>query len=188
MTDISGALGMPSNKDAVRDEHDFYATDPRAIDDLFSEEKFSEFILEPAAGQGHLVYRMKEYGKIVMGRDLIDRGHGFDVKDFLKSTEQWDGDIITNPPFKYGTEFAYKALGTVKPGNKVAFFVKLLFLETQKRRELFDTHPPKTVYVYSKRIGCFKGGGEDLSGNTAIAYCWVVWEKGYRGPTTLRWI
>lgn len=199
--DISGALGMPSNKNYKdrfkigiandidnREPNDFYATDPRAIDALFEVEDFDTNIWEPAAGQGHLSNRMKHFGKNVYSSDLIDRGRGYVKKDFLNSDVRWVGDIITNPPFKYGIEFVNKALQSIEEGAKVAFFVKLLFLETQKRRELFELHPPKVVHVFSKRIGTFKGGGTDYSGNTAIAYCWIVWEKGYKGETKLSWI
>ena len=123
--------------------------------------------------------------------DIVDRVNDGTVEiiDFLNCNEKWDGDIVTNPPYKLATEFVYKTLETIKEGNKVAMFLKLTFLETQKRKELFIKHPPKIVYVSSSRLGCSQTGEFDGNGNTisAIAYCWFIWEKGYKGETIIKW-
>jgi len=113
-------------------------------------------------------------------------------------------DIITNPPYKYANEFVTKALDNVKDGCKVAMFLKLAFLESQERYYMFMKNPPKTVYVFSKRMVCAKNGdfyqrtedGEikrDSNGNpmmlsSAMAYAWFVWEKGYKGDSIIKWI
>ena len=86
----------------------------------------------------------------------------------------WNGSIITNPPYKYAYEFVEKALDTVTEGNKVAMFLKLQFLEGKKRRKLFDTVPPQTIYVSSSRLLCAKNGEFD--------------KKGYKGDTIVKWI
>lgn len=103
----------------------------------------------------------------------------------------WDGDIITNPPYKYAKEFVEKALNTIPIGNKVAMLLKLLFLEGKARKELFRKYPPKYVYVFSGRIMCAKNGAFEkmkAGGGSAIAYAWFIWEKGYDGKPTLDWI
>lgn len=69
-------------------------------------------------------------------------------------------------------------------------FLKLTFLESKKRRELFDKYPPKTIYVSSSRLQCAKNGEFEKYKNgvgTAIAYAWLVWEKGYKGEPVVRW-
>ena len=107
--------------------------------------------------------------------------------DFLHSgINEWDGDIITNPPYKYAKEFVEEALRVVTDGHKVAMFLKLTFLEGQARRDLFRQHPPQTVYVSSARLQCGKNG--DFSGTSMVAYAWFVWQKGHQGPTVLKWI
>lgn len=58
-------------------------------------------IWECSAGQGHLSERLTELGYEVRSTDLIDRGYGEGGIDFLQTTEMWDGDILTNPPYKY---------------------------------------------------------------------------------------
>lgn len=47
--------------------------------------------------------------------------------DFLNTKDAFDGDIVTNPPYKYALEFVRKSLDIVKHGNKVAMFLKLQF-------------------------------------------------------------
>ena len=60
-------------------------------------------ILEPSAGQGHIVKVLKEYFKNaeIEATDLIDRGYCEGGVDFLKKDygdKKYDL-IITNPPF-----------------------------------------------------------------------------------------
>ena len=76
--------------------------------------------------------------------------------------------------------FVEKALETVPPGNKVAMFLKLTFLEGQGRRSLFRDRPPQTVYVSSARLQCGKNG--EFTGKSAVAYAWFVWRRGYPRP------
>ena len=103
----------------------------------------------------------------------------------MSCSAQWDGDIITNPPYKYAKEFVEKALELVTTGRRVAMFLKLTFLEGQGRRELFKNNPPKVVYVSSARLNCGKNGV--FTGTSAVAYCWVIWQKGHAGPTQIKW-
>lgn len=169
--------------------HDYYATDPFAVELLLSQEAFSQDIWEPACGEGHISEQLKKYGYRVHSTDLIDRGYGMGGIDFLKEKDgfEFHGDIITNPPYKYAKQFVEKAMDVLRDGGKLAMFLKLLFLEGNSRRDLFKKHPPSTVYVSSDRLKCGKNGvfSEDRS---AVAYCWIVWEKGYVGPTILKWI
>ena len=106
--------------------------------------------------------------------------------DFLSQKTKFDGDILTNPPYKYALEFVEKALELINVGNKVIMFLKLQFLEGQERRRLFDTMQLKKVYVFSKRQQCAKNGV--FTGSSAVAYAWFVWEKGYHNLPQLEWI
>ena len=178
-------LGASSHTDKEREENDYYATDPKAIDDLFKQEEFSDYIWECASGGGHLVRAMLDYGKKVYSTDLIDRGWQNKIVDFLKCDKPYNGDIITNPPYKYCTEFILKALELT--GNKVAMFLKLQTLEGQDRyKKIFKDYPPKTIYVYSKRIQCGKNGV--FEGSSAVCYAWFVWEKNVKTDPVIKWI
>ena len=188
-TSIFKTLGASNHTENDREENDFYATDPQAINLLCEVEQFDKNILEPACGQGHLSKRLIEYGYQVLSYDLIDRGYGIQ-NDFLKTTS-WNGDIITNPPYKIAKEFIEHSLSIIPKGNKVAMFLKLQFMEGKARKKLFKTSPPKTIYVSSSRILCAKNAdfnGMIAGGGSAVAYAWYVWEKGFNGKTTVEWI
>ena len=170
------------------ESNDYYATEPKAVELLLEQETFSECVWEPACGEGHISEVLKAHGYHVYSTDLIDRGYGAGGVDFLTQdpSRTFDGDIITNPPYRYAKEFVDKALDLVEPGHKVAMFLKLTFLEGKGRRALFRETPPKTVYVSSARLQCGKNGCFD--GTSMVAYCWIIWEKGYTGATQIKWI
>lgn len=92
----------PSNHSLKnRENDDFYATDPKAVDMLCNLEKFSQTILEPACGQGHIAKTLEAHGYKVLACDLIDRGYGTAGIDFLTLDKQnVNADVITNPPYK----------------------------------------------------------------------------------------
>ena len=103
----------------------------------------------------------------------------------------FDGDIITNPPYKYAQEFIEKAIELIPIGNKIAMFLKIQFLEGKKRKKLFKKYPPKVIYVSSSRLLCAKNGEFEKmrqGGGSAVAYAWFIWEKGYKGDTIINWI
>ena len=129
---IYTTIGASNHFDTTREEHDFYATFPEAIDRLFEVEKFPDTIWEPACGMGHLSKRMIELGKEVYSTDLINRGYGTGGVDFLKATENPYGAIITNPPYKIALEFIEKALDISDEGTKIAMFLKPTFLEGKR--------------------------------------------------------
>lgn len=180
-------LSASNHTDKEREKDDYYATDPKAGELLLELEDFDD-ILEPACGEGHLSKVFVAEGKKVISSDLIYRGYGI-KKNFFDYAE-WDGDIITNPPYKYAKEFVEHALRIIPQGNKVAMFLKIQFLESKKRKELFLNSPPKKLYVSSSRLLCAKNAnfeGMRKGGGSAVAYCWFVWEKGFDGETTITW-
>lgn len=145
-------LGASSHCEEEREQNDYYATDPQAVFDLLKYEEFNHFIWEPASGGGHMVKALQSRGFQVWSSDLIDRGYQDELLDFLSydSKVKWIGDIITNPPYKYCTEFILKALESVKNGAKVAMFLKLQTLEGQDRyKRLFKNTPPNNLCLCS---------------------------------------
>lgn len=181
---VAGCLGASNHTNEEREANDYYATDPIAAELLCDIETLNDNIWECACGEGHLAKVFTEKGFNVKATDLIDRGYGESGIDFLKQTEMFDGDIITNPPYKYAQQFVEKAINLVPDGNKVCMFLKVQFLEGKNRRKLFDKYPPKTVWVSTGRLRYGKNG---IFTNSMIAYAWFVWEKGYKGPTIVKW-
>lgn len=181
---VVGCLGASNHTKEEREQNDYYATDPIAAEWLMKIENLNHNIWECSCGEGHLSKIFVRGGYEVKSTDLIDRGYGKGGIDFLKQTERFNGDIITNPPYKYAQEFIEHALHLVNDGNKVCMFLKVQFLEGKTRRELFNKNPPCRVWVSSSRIKCGKNG---IFAESMIAYAWFIWEKGYHGDTILKW-
>ena len=183
-------LGASNHSLEEREDNDFYATDPKALELLLDIEEFDPYVWECACGKGHLSEVLRKRGYIVRSTDLIDRGYGESGVDFLQTDEKHNGDIITNPPYKYAQQFVEHALDIISDGNRVAMFLKLTFLESNSRRAMFERYPPEIIYVSSSRLQCAKGGEFEeykQRGGTAVAYGWFIWRKGYTGEPRVRW-
>lgn len=184
-------LGASNHTDEEREKDDYYATDSVAIDVLLAKAVLSHNCWECACGASHLSKRLIELGYNVKSTDLVYRGFGTGGVDFLQCTETFDGDIITNPPYKYAKEFIEHSLTLIPEGRKAFMFLKLQFLEGKGRRKLFDSGQLKTLYVSSSRILCAKNGDFEKmrrGGGSAVAYGWYEFEKGYFGKPTIEWI
>ena len=100
--------------------------------------------------------------------------------------------VVTNPPYKLAQDFIEQSLRATKDGGHVAMFLKIQFLEGNKRKLFFEDTPPKTVYVFSKRQNPLRNGEPlDEKGkpwSSTMCFAWFVWEKGYSGKTTIEWI
>jgi hypothetical protein len=193
---IYKTLGASNHTDKERENNDYYATEPKAIELLLDLEKFAPYVWECACGEGHLSNVLKNRGYKVKSSDIIHRGYdGTEIIDFLKVSKEdikndFPRDIITNPPYKYAKDFVEHALDISMDSTKIAMFLKVQFLEGKARRELFDKHPPKTIYVASSRLLCAKNGEFEKmrqGGGSAVAYAWFIWEKGFKGAPTVRW-
>ena len=182
-------LGASNHALEDRETEDYYATDPRAAELLLEVEPELSYIWECACGEGHLADVFDKANKLGLATDEVYRGYGnLNPIDFLTWDDCWNGDIVTNPPYKFAKEFIEKALGIIKTGRKVAMFLKVTFLEGKARKEFFKKNPPKTIYVCSGRIPCAKNGDFDKYPSSAIAYAWYVWEKGFTGKPVIEWI
>lgn len=190
-------LGASNHTENEREQDDYYATDPVAVDKLLTVEQPNKFIWECACGGGHLSERLSEKGFNVFNTDIKNRGYAkqhFEV-DFLAQEEKpfnFKYDILTNPPYKFAKEFVLKALELLHDGCKCFMFLKLTFLEGKARfNELFKCTPPRCIYVFSERVLCAKNAEFQRmldGGGSAVAYAWFVWEKGYNGKTEVSWI
>ena len=123
------------------EQHDYYATEPKATELLLENEKFKTDVWEPACGGGHISEVLKKHGYNVLSTDIIDRGYPMTIEeDFFtvsKSDNYYSPDIVTNPPYKYAKEFVEHALEISSDGTKIAMFLKLTFLEGKARKKMF---------------------------------------------------
>ena len=184
--------GASNHSEGERQHHDYYATEPKAVELLLERECFSPYVWECACGEGHMSEVLKVHGYKVKSSDLYDRGYEeTEIIDFLtvkKEDIKRDAsrDIITNPPYKYAKEFVEKALEISMNGSKVAMLLKLTFLEGKNRRHLFENHAPKIIYVFGERIDCWKNGIKPDKPLKTVCYAWFIWEKGYKGATIIK--
>lgn len=185
------------NPNAKRQTEDFYATEPKALEIFLDKLEEDGVILnnkiwEPSCGMGHLSIPLQYRGYNVVSTDIVDRDYqNFDgIKDFLEvDTEKFSGDILTNPPFKLAEKFVEKGMSVLGyDDSKLILFLKIQFLEGQKRKELFKKYPPKYVYCNSSRQLCAKDGEFEKYTATTQFYAWYIWEKGFTGETIIRWI
>ncbi len=159
-------------------------TPANAVHVFLKSEKFEGKGWEPASGCGNI---SKCFSPPLMSSDISTAEWVYGEKgvDFLKTYREVDF-IITNPPFVLAMDFAKHAL---KCANKVAMLLRVQFLESNKRLQFFQDNPPKTVYVYSGRVKCYspsyKGSGKGIGSQTLA---WFVWEKGFRGNPTIKWL
>lgn len=106
-----------------------------------------------------------------------------------------------------GCQWAKHSLEVIEEGRYSALFMKLTFLEGKERKKFFAEYPPVRVWVSSSRIPCAKNGEfykpkKDKNGkivynekgepimikeSSAACYAWFVWQKGYKGPTEIKW-
>jgi hypothetical protein len=205
---INGARAVMANRAEPDDSLNFFPTPPWATRALM------ERVLpvldvhclgstwEPACGEGHMAEVLREYCSTVIASDVFAYGYG-DVSDFLAvkapplSDSMTDPPrcdwIIINPPFaedaEFGdkaTAFVLRALGTTRVG--VAMFVRTQWAgEGVNRYErIFRPHPPTLCAFFTERVNLCKGRWNP-DGDTATAYCSLVWVKD-RAPLPPFWI
>ena len=186
-----GVSFLKANTDRIA--HDYYATPPRAVIEILKYESFSEKIWEPCCGGGHIAETLKGFGFQVQATDLFNYGYGKSGIDFLKHKTLVDADIVTNPPYIQAELFIRQGISLLTATHKLAMFLRLNFLETQNRGQLFEEYPPALIYVSSSRLGCAPNGNFKKRANgelyypSSVIYAWFIWEYGYIGTTSLHW-
>lgn len=182
-------MGASSHTDKERQKEDYYATDPAAAEWLLKlvDLPKDKPIWECAAGEDYLANVFREHGYEVRSSDIVKRLPTTEIYDFMQQDGEWDGSIVTNPPYNIASKFVEKTLQTATKGNYVCMFLKIQFLEGKERKNLFKRYPPKYVCVTSSRMSCAMNGDFEKYPSSAVAYAWFIWEKGYQGDTVLKW-
>ena len=160
-----------TNRGAVRNPRDFYATPEAAFKPLLPYLPVYRRFYEPACGDGRLVRWLRDSGRECDGADLEPQDPAFPIRDFLKDTTPREF-VITNPPFSIAEEFLKHAL---EFSPEVLFLLRLNFLGSVRRHELLNRQPPAAMFVLSKRPS-FTGRGTD-----ACEYAWIYWGKRFEG-------
>jgi hypothetical protein len=145
-------------------------------------------IWDPGAGEGTIPDKLWKLGYKATGSDLIDRGAGFLVKDFMTFAKAKDDaqTILSNPPFKPIEDWTRHGLQLC---HRVIFLARLALLEGQKRRDNFwSVYPPVRVWVCSRRPSIPPGGRNIAPKGGSIPMAWYEWRRGWRGIPQIHWI
>ena len=126
-----------TNRGAVRNSADFYATPESAFKPLLPFLQRGVTFWEPASGDDRLIHWLREAGMEADGNDLR---HGY---DFLKD-QTVRGVIITNPPFSLAQEFVDHAR---RHAPEVIMLLRLNFLGAQKRHDWWCANEPSALYL-----------------------------------------
>jgi len=184
---LDGSLALVNELEREKDE--FYPTPPEPIRALLHAElgRLRDFdsVWDASAGDGALVREMESVGLNVIASDLVDRGAGFEVKNFYDFAKAPSKCSVQNPPFDQcgwgngkarwlthaldNLDLEYMALlmnwGWPGAGGLGPFWAK---------------HPPARVYLMRWKID-FTGQGAPPMLNA-----WFVWDKQHKGETVLR--
>jgi|SRR6478752_730001 hypothetical protein len=163
---------------------DLYETPPVAVAALLKRETLPPVVWEPACGPGAIVSVVRAAGHTVIATDLNDWGcpDSQPRRDFLFEQRAPDGCecILTNPPYKLAQEFVLKARELVP---KVVMLLRLVFLESERRRNILESGDLARVYVFRNRLPMMhRYGWSGPRASSATAYAWYVWDRAYSGP------
>lgn len=187
--------GASNHAIADRVAGDFYATPPlatkKAVDELKKTYDISRWkVWEPCCGAGHISEALKALNiNVAESTDLFDRGYGTGGIDFLAEDKMRGGAnvIFTKPLYNIFDRFLKHSLDIMKRGDILVLLGRLQILEGKTRGRIYDVNPPSCILVFRERINCWPNGVPRKE-SSAIAYCWAVFEKGFRGDTIVRWI
>ena len=171
-----------------RHPNDYYPTPAPVTQALLERESFPETVWEPAAGRGHMARELRRHGYRVFASELYTEPGDDQTNaclDFLSPGGKLGQSIITNPPYRQAEAFVRRAIELEI--EKHAWLLRFQFIESVSRFPLFRDHPPRRLWVFSRRVQVSERGLVNPVGGM-IVYAWWVWERGYVGSPELKWI
>jgi hypothetical protein len=166
-----------------RNAHDFYSEPAWAVEGLLDVQRFSGLTFDPACGRGTIPCAFRERDLDCAAADIVDRSDVFygDFRqgDFL-TLEGADGavaNIVCNPPFALAEPFLRKAL--IVATHKVAFLLRLSWLEGRGRRWVYDQTPLAAVHPFAARVSMPPGDSDVVPKGGAVAFAWFVWSHDW---------
>lgn len=166
---IAGNQHNPNRK-----PFDDYPTDPLWTQALCDRVRFRGKIWEPACGSGQMSKVLESNGYDVLATDLERHG-----ADFLTHGGEWNGSIITNPPYRHADEFLQKALESAT--EQVAMLLPVNALGGKKRSAwLWHVQPPALTLLVPRYMNV-------LDRTSQFYHVWCVWDRQYTGRTEMDW-
>jgi hypothetical protein len=154
-----------------------YPTDPWIVEALLKVESFEGKVWEPCAGRGDISKVLISHGMDVYSSELsAEYGYGETGIDFLTNWKHVDS-IITNPPWiSENARWLLFPAHAIHLARKTAMLLPMYFLDHSQRRKFVLENPPKAIYAFQPKVW------------THHVIAWWVWERGFEGETTLRWL
>lgn len=182
-------IGATSHSIRERERNDYYSTDPLAIQLLDKHGLLDKEVpyWETACGNGRLAMELKRLGyDVVKETDLFDRGYGDVGVDFFKCSEVFEGNLITNPPYKHINNWIQHSIDLAS--NKSYIFCRIQTIESLKRWHIFKNNPPILICPFVQRVKCYKN--DDLSyKSSAVCYSWFIWDNTVDNEETkVKWL
>jgi len=172
-----------------RKEDEFHPTPPEAIRSFLRAEidRLRDFdsVWDASAGDGALVREMQAVGLNVIASDLVDRGAGYQIKNFYDFKTAPSKRSVQNPPFNecnYGNgraRWLLHALETLEL-EYMALLLNWSWPGAGGLAQFWAAHPPARVYLMRWKLD-FTGQGAPPQLNA-----WFVWDKAHEGETVLR--
>lgn len=172
-----------------RSEDDFDKTPPEAIRSLIHHEgvRLRQFpaVWDPSAGDGRLVRELEAEGFTVIASDMVDRGAGYEVRNFYDFSEAPSQASVQNPPFGEcswgdGKVRWQKHLLETLGLDYVALLLPWMWPGAGGLGPFWASRPPARVYLMRWRLD-FTGQGANPS-----LHAWYVWDCDWSGETVLR--
>jgi len=184
---LDGSLAIVNELEREKDE--FYPTPPEPIRALLHAElgRLRDFdsVWDASAGDGALVREMESVGLNVIASDLVDRGAGFQIKNFYDFAKAPSKCSVQNPPFDQCGWGNGKARWLTHALDNLGLEYMALLMNwgwpgAGGLGPFWAKHPPARVYLMRWKID-FTGQGAPPMLNA-----WFVWDKQHKGETVLR--
>jgi hypothetical protein len=154
-----------------------------AVHELLRAGSLPPRIWGPACGPGWIVTVLSTSGHEVVATDINDYGcpesqYGIDL--LLQSENSGVAAIVTDPPFKLAAEFVHHAL-TFCP--RVIMLLRLVFLESERRRRLLEDGQLARVHVFRNRLPMMhRAGWDGPVASSSTAFARFVFDREHQGP------
>jgi hypothetical protein len=167
----------------------WYWEPEEVTEQLLREITFCGPVHDPCCGSGRIPILARRFGYEATGSDIVDRGFGVGGVDFFTDSTP-RVTLIFNPPAgrnqdpTLSTRFILHAL---EVAEEVAAVLPVPMQCGQWRRDnLYRPHPPRYVLALAARPSMPPGGTDIEAKGGTMDYNWIVWNRGYRGPTEWR--